>query len=60
MKDSSRDWIAIYDIDGNDVSNGEPDASVFSSKELIANASGCTNKTAKAVRSMWKGATVIK
>jgi hypothetical protein len=60
MKDSSRDWIAIYEIDGNDVSNGEPDASVFSSKELIANASGCTNKTAKAVRSMWKGATVIK
>ena len=60
MKDSSRDWIAIYEIDGHDVSNGEPDASIFSSKEIIANASGCTDPLVKAVRKAFPGATVIK
>ena len=60
MKDSSRDWIAVYEIDGNDVSNGEPDASVFSSKELIANASGCTEPMTKAVKKVWPKAEVIK
>ena len=60
MKDSSRDWIAVYEIDGNDVSNGEPDASVFSSKELIANAKGCTEPMTKAVKKVWPKAEVIK
>ena len=60
MKDSSRDWIAIYEIDGHDVSNGEPDASIFSSKEIIANASGCTDPLVKAVRKAFTGAKVIK
>jgi hypothetical protein len=60
MKDSSWNWIAVYEIDGHDVANGEPDANIYSSKEILANPIGCTDKTAAAVRSMWKGARVIK
>ena len=60
MKDSSLDWIAIYEIDGHDVSNGEPDANIYSSKEILANPTGCTDTTAAAVRTMWKGARITK
>jgi hypothetical protein len=60
MKDSSWDWIAVYEIDGHDVANGEPDANIYSSKEIIANASNCTNKTVEAIRAMWQGARIVK
>lgn len=35
---------AIYEIDGKMVRNGEGDADVFSSRELIANASACAER----------------
>jgi hypothetical protein len=60
MKDSSWDWTAIYEIDGKDVANGEPDANIYSSKEILANPTGCTDKTTAAVRTMWKGARITK
>ena len=60
MKDSSRDWTAIYEIDGKDVANGEPDANIYSSKEILANPNGCTDTTAATVRTMWKGARITK
>ena len=40
-KASNTDWQAIYIINGKDVVNGEADANVYGSSELIANADGC-------------------
>ena len=42
MKESSWDWIAVYEIDGRDTANGEPDAHVYSSKEILANPTACS------------------
>ena len=39
--ESSDQWKAIYIINGKRVENGEPDANVYSSKEIIANPAGC-------------------
>ena len=38
---STTDWQAIYIINGKQVANGEADANVYGSRELIANADGC-------------------
>lgn len=40
-KASNTDWQAIYVINGKDVANGEADANVYGSRELVANAAGC-------------------
>lgn len=42
--DSGHEWIALYEINGKLINNGEPDASCFSSKELIGNLSACLNQ----------------
>lgn len=42
-KDSFDQWTAIYVIDGKDVANGEGDAHVYTSKELLANPAACAN-----------------
>lgn len=60
MKDSGHDWVAVYEIDGHDVENGEPDANVCSSKEILANASGCANPTVSQIKQIWPGARVVK
>jgi len=60
VKDGLDDWTFVYEIDGVDVSNGEPDARVFSSREIIANATGCTNETVREVRKTWPGAEVVR
>jgi hypothetical protein len=60
MKDSGHDWVAVYEIDGHDVENGEPCANVYSSKELLANACGCTDQLTEAARKMFPGARVVK
>ena len=41
LKPSPRDFEAVYEINGVDIANGEPDAHVFGSKELLANPSAC-------------------
>lgn len=41
--DASSDTEAVYLIDGTPVRNGEADAFIFSSAELIANASACAS-----------------
>jgi hypothetical protein len=53
------EWIMVYEIDGVNVSNGEPDATIFSSREIIANASGCTDETVQGVRKAWPGSEVV-
>lgn len=59
LKDGPNEWTAVYVIDGQDVSNGEPDATIFASRELIANAMGCTNEDVKKIRRDIQGAEVV-
>lgn len=40
-KDGPNEWTAIYVVDGKDVANGDPDAHIYSSKELLANPAMC-------------------
>jgi len=42
-KESASEWEAVYVIDGQEVRNGEPDANVFSSKEIIADPLACAH-----------------
>ena len=42
-KDGLDQWTAVYVIDGKPVSNGEPDATIFSSREILANPVACAN-----------------
>jgi hypothetical protein len=57
MKDSDHEWTATFEIDGTNVQNGE---NGFSSQELIANASGCTNAIVEKMKQIWPGAKVVK
>lgn len=41
LRDGPDRWTACFEIDGVLVQNGEPDAHVFASKELIANPKAC-------------------
>lgn len=50
MRPSEHEHIALYEIDGEEVANGEPDANVFGSKEIIANPSACAQKDAQRIR----------
>ena len=61
MKDSSMPWIAIYEIDGRDTANGEPDAHIYSSWEILANPVACSlnDETIVHVRSEVKTGRVV-
>jgi len=39
--ESTDQWKAVYMVDGKRVENGEADANVYGSKELVSNAAGC-------------------
>ena len=54
------EWTMVYEIDGVNVSNGEPSADVFASREIIANATGCADETVREIRKVWPGAEVVK
>lgn len=41
--DASTEIDAVYIIDGRPVKNGEPDANVYSSKEIVANPAACAS-----------------
>ena len=44
-KDGPDEWTAVYEINGTNLANGDPEQEgVFSSKELLANASACADK----------------
>jgi hypothetical protein len=57
MKDSDKEWIAVYEVDGQEVRNGEGE---FSSQELIDNAKGCVNITVQNIKKIWPGAKMVK
>lgn len=59
LKEGMNEWTAVYEINGVDVSNGEPDATIFASSEIIANANGCTNEEVKKIRRDMPGAEVV-
>jgi hypothetical protein len=41
--ESPSDWVAVYEIDGFGLANGEPGEGVYGSKELLANAKACSS-----------------
>ena len=43
-KDSPVDFVAIYEIGGQDVANGDPGEGVYGSRELLANAAACAGE----------------
>lgn len=51
------DWVAVYEVDGRKVMNGEGEVS---SQELIDNASGCANPIVANIKQIWPGAKVVK
>jgi hypothetical protein len=44
-KDGPDEYTAVYEINGTNVANGDPEIEgVFSSRELLANAAACADK----------------
>jgi hypothetical protein len=43
-KDSDIDFVAMYEIEGVTVANGDPGEGVYGSKELLANVAACSDK----------------
>jgi hypothetical protein len=44
MKDGPNEWTAVYEINGVNLANGDPEQEgVYSSKELLANATACAS-----------------
>jgi CRISPR/Cas system-associated exonuclease Cas4 (RecB family) len=41
-KDGLDDWTAVYVIEGRDVANGDGDAHVYTSREILANPKACS------------------
>ena len=58
-KDGPNEWTAIYVVDGKDVANGDPDAHIYSSKELLANPAMCLMGDVEIEKLRGKGARVV-
>lgn len=58
MKDSPWPWIAVYEIEGRDVANGEGDAHVYTSREILANPKALGNKCIEELRQRFGGRIV--
>jgi len=56
---SDRDWTIVYLIEGKPVENGGTGENVFTSREILANAHGCTDETVRAIKEMWPGSKVV-
>lgn len=59
IKDSTNPHEAVYVIDGKDIRNGEGDAFVFASKELIAGGDMCADENVQLLRETFD-ATVVE
>lgn len=57
-KEGPDEFTAVYVVDGADVANGEPDANIYSSRELIANAPACTWQEVKDLRGQFPGSKI--
>jgi hypothetical protein len=58
--EGSSEWIMLYEINGVGVENGDPSESVFASREIIANATGCADGTVREIKKLWPGAEVVR
>jgi hypothetical protein len=49
--------VAVYEINGQGIANGEPGEGVYGSKELLANAAACVDgdPLVMALRKEWDG-----
>lgn len=54
------EWVALYEIDGQAIANGEPGEGVYGSKELLANTEACVqaDPTLMQLRGEWNGRIV--
>lgn len=61
-KEGFNEWIAVYVIDGIDVSNGSPDATIFSSREILEHTALVKDPPAlvSEVRKAFPGAQIIE
>lgn len=59
IRDSANPHEAIYEINGKLVRNGEGDANVFSSRELIAGGDACADDLVSATKETFPGAKVV-
>ena len=59
MKDSNDPHEAVYEINGKDIRNGEGDAYVYTSKELIAGGEACAADIVQEARKSFPGAEVV-
>jgi hypothetical protein len=58
-KDGLDEWTAVYVIEGRDVANGEGDAHVYTSREiLLANPKALGNKCIEELRQRFGGRIV--
>ena len=48
--ESPSEWVAVYEIDGLGLANGEPGEGVYGSKELLANAAACSDPAVNKIR----------
>lgn len=58
-KDGPDQWTAIYVIDNREVANGDPDAHIYSSRELLANPAFCALGDEEIERLRGNGARVV-
>ena len=56
--ESPSDWVAVYEINGLGLANGEPGEGVYGSKELLANAKACSDPAVNKIRAEWDGRVV--
>ena len=56
--ESPSDWVAVYEINGLGLANGEPGEGVYGSKELLANAGACSIPMVNQLRAEWDGRVV--
>lgn len=54
------EWVAIYEVNGQWLANGDPGEGIYGSKELLANATACVeaDPTLMALRKQWDGRIV--
>lgn len=57
-KDGLDEWTAVYVIEGRDVANGEGDAHVYTSREILANPKALGNKCIEELRQRFGGRIV--
>ena len=59
MAEPVDEWTPVYIVGNRKVANGAPDANIYSSKELIANAGLCGDETVAELRKEFPSARVV-